>query len=60
MPKYVAGKAVKGLNKGGKTIKGSYVLITGLTYKEDVAAIRISPVENMVHELKEYAMNVFG
>jgi UDPglucose 6-dehydrogenase/UDP-N-acetyl-D-galactosamine dehydrogenase len=60
MPKYVAEMTVKGLNKVGKTIKGSNVLIMGLTYKEDVADIRESPVENMVHELKEYDMNVYG
>ena len=60
MPKYVANLAVKGLNKVGKKIKGSNVLIMGLTYKEDVADIRESPVEEMVHELKEYEVNVFG
>jgi UDP-N-acetyl-D-galactosamine dehydrogenase len=60
MPKYVAEMAVKGLNKVGKTIKGSNVLIMGLTYKEDVADIRESPVEKMVHELKEYDVNVYG
>ena len=60
MPKYVAEMAVKGLNKVGKTIKGSNVLIMGLTYKEDVADIRESPVENMVAELKEYDVNVYG
>ena len=52
--------AVKGLNKAGKTIRGSKVLIMGLTYKEDVADIRESPVENMVHELKEYDVDVYG
>ncbi|MCK9593141.1 MAG: hypothetical protein M0Q91_14150 [Methanoregula sp.] len=36
MPRYVAGLAIKGLNKVGKKIKGSNVLIMGLTYKEDV------------------------
>jgi len=60
MPKYVAELAVKGLNKVGKVIKGSNVLIMGLTYKEDVADIRESPVENMVHELKEYDVDVYG
>ena len=60
MPKYVAEMTVKGLNKVGKTIKGSNVLIMGLTYKEDVADIRESPVENMVRELKEYDVNVYG
>ena len=60
MPKYVAEMTVKGLNKVGKTIKGSNVLIMGLTYKENVADIRESPVENMVQELKEYDVNVYG
>ena len=60
MPRYVGGLAIKGLNKVGKKIKGSNVLIMGLTYKEDVADIRESPVENMVHELKEYDVNVYG
>lgn len=60
MPKYVAEMTVKSLNKVGKTIKGSKVLIMGLTYKEDVADIRESPVEKMVEELKEYDVDVFG
>ena len=60
MPRYVATMAIKGLNKVGKTIKGSNVLIMGLTYKEDVADIRESPAENMVKELKEYDVNVYG
>ncbi len=60
MPKYIAEMTVKSLNKVGKTIKGSSVLIMGLTYKEDVADIRESPVEKMVEELKEYEVNVYG
>lgn len=60
MPKYVAEMTVKGINKVGKTIKGSNVLIMGLTYKEDVADVRESPVESMVTELKEYDVNVYG
>lgn len=60
MPKYVANLAVKGLNKVGKTINGSNVLIMGLTYKEDVADVRESPVEDIIHELKEFEVNVYG
>ena len=60
MPKYVAEMAVKWLNKVGKVIKGSNILIMGLTYKEDVADIRESSVEKMVQELKEYDANVYG
>ena len=60
MPRYVAIMAVKGLNKVGKTTKGSNVLIMGLTYKENVADTRESPAENMVEELKDYDINVYG
>ena len=60
MPRYVATMAVKGLNKVGKTTRGANVLIMGLTYKEDVADTRESPAENMVEELKEYDVNVYG
>jgi UDPglucose 6-dehydrogenase/UDP-N-acetyl-D-galactosamine dehydrogenase len=60
MPQYVANLAIKGLNKVGKKIKGSNILIMGLTYKEDVADIRESPVEAIVNELKEFDVNVYG
>jgi len=60
MPRYVAGLAIKGLNKVGKKIKDSNVLIMGLTCKEDVADTRESPAENMVEELKEFDVNVYG
>lgn len=51
MLEYVVEMTVKGLNKVGKTIKGSNVLIMGLTYKEDVADIRGSLVGKLVEEL---------
>jgi len=60
MPKYVADMAVKGLNNTGHVIKGSSVLIMGLTYKENVPDIRESPVEEMVKELKEFDVTVYG
>jgi UDPglucose 6-dehydrogenase/UDP-N-acetyl-D-galactosamine dehydrogenase len=60
MPKYVADMAVKGLNNVGKVIKGSRVLIMGLTYKENVADVRESPVEVMVRELKAFGVTVYG
>ncbi|MCK9631818.1 MAG: nucleotide sugar dehydrogenase [Methanoregula sp.] len=60
MPKHVADMAIKGLNEVGKVIKGSRVLIMGLTYKEDVPDTRESPVEEIVHELKEFKVDVYG
>ena len=60
MPKYVAEMAIKGLNEVGKVIKGSKVLIMGLTYKENVADTRESPVRDMIKELKEFGVDVYG
>ena len=52
--------AIKGLNEVGKVIKGSKVLIMGLTYKENVPDTRESPVREMVKELREFGVNVYG
>jgi UDPglucose 6-dehydrogenase/UDP-N-acetyl-D-galactosamine dehydrogenase len=60
MPKHVAEMAIKDLNEVGKVIKGSKVLIMGLTYKENVADTRESPVKEMVKELKEFGVEVYG
>jgi len=60
MPKHVAEMTIKGLNEAGKVLKGSKVLILGLTYKEDVPDTRESPVQEIIHELKEYKVRVFG
>jgi len=60
MPKHVSDMAIKGLNEMGKVIKGSKVLIMGLTYKEDVPDTRESPVEEIIHELKKFKVDVYG
>ncbi len=60
MPKHVAQMTIKALNNVGKVIKGSKVLIMGLTYKENVPDIRESPVKEIVKELKEFGVEVYG
>ncbi len=60
MPKYIAEMAIKGLNEVGKIIKGSKVLIMGLTHKENVPDARESPVRGMITELKEFGIKVYG
>jgi len=60
MPKHATELAIKGLNEVGKVIKGSKVLIMGLTYKEDVPDTRESPVEEIVRELREFKVDVYG
>lgn len=60
MPKHVAEMTIKALNNVGKVIKGSKVLIMGLTYKENIADIRETPARGIIRELKEYGIDVYG
>ncbi len=54
MGKYVATNTIKMLIKQGKTVKGSKVLILGLTFKEDISDIRNTKVIDIYNELLEY------
>ena len=60
MPKHVAEMTIKALNNVGKVIKGSKVLIMGLTYKENVVDIRETPVKEIIKKLKEYGVELYG
>jgi len=60
MPKHVAEIIVKGLNKANKVLKGSRILLMGLTFKDNVPDIRNSPVKELIKELKEYEMDIIG
>ncbi len=60
MPKHVADITIKALNDAGKVIKGSRVLIMGLTYKENVADTRETPAKGIIKELKEYGTKIYG
>ena len=60
MPKHVAEIAIKALNDAGKVIKGSRILIMGLTYKENVADTRETPAKDIIKELKEYGVEILG
>jgi UDPglucose 6-dehydrogenase/UDP-N-acetyl-D-galactosamine dehydrogenase len=60
MAKHVAEMTVKALNEVGKVIKGSKVLIIGLTYKENVADTRETPQKHVIEELKEYGIEPMG
>lgn len=58
MGKYVAENTVKQLIKADKQIKGARVYIMGLTFKEDVPDTRNTKVVDIIHELKEYGIEV--
>lgn len=53
MPYYVVSKVIEGLNRQRKCLKGSKILILGITYKKDVADVRESPALRIVELLEE-------
>ena len=55
---YVANKVVKLMIHKGHTIKGSHVLVLGITFKENCPDIRNSRVIDVVNELKEFGVHV--
>jgi UDPglucose 6-dehydrogenase/UDP-N-acetyl-D-galactosamine dehydrogenase len=60
MPKHVAEMTIKALNNAGKVIKGSKVLIMGLTFKENVDDTRETPVRHIIKELKDFHCELYG
>lgn len=58
MAEHIAQKAIKRLNKLGKVVKNSRILIMGATFKENVADIRNSKIVDIVNALNSYSVNV--
>jgi UDP-N-acetyl-D-glucosamine/UDP-N-acetyl-D-galactosamine dehydrogenase len=58
MSKYVADQTIKEMIKAGKIIKGSEVLILGVTFKENCPDMRNTKVIDIIEELKDYGVNV--
>ncbi|HAQ60771.1 TPA: Vi polysaccharide biosynthesis UDP-N-acetylglucosamine C-6 dehydrogenase TviB [Candidatus Delongbacteria bacterium] len=55
---FVANKVIKFMIKKGKVVKGSKVLVLGMTFKENCPDIRNSRVIDIINELKEFGCNV--
>ena len=55
---FVANKVIKLMIKKGHKIKGSRVLILGVTFKENCPDIRNSRIIDIVRELDEFGINV--
>lgn len=58
MAKYVAEMTVKKLIQADKAVKNARILVLGLTFKENVPDIRNTKVIDIVHELREYGIEV--
>jgi UDP-N-acetyl-D-glucosamine dehydrogenase len=53
MPRYVVQKVASGLNEHGKSVKGSTILVLGLSYKENIDDDRESPSYEIIELLRE-------
>jgi UDP-N-acetyl-D-galactosamine dehydrogenase len=60
MGKYVAERIVKLLIQRGKAVRGAKVAVLGITFKEDVPDLRNTRVVDIIHELKDYGVQVMA
>jgi len=60
MPEHITGMTIKALCNAGKIIKDSKILIMGLTYKENVADSRESPIREVIKGLQEFGIEIWG
>ncbi len=58
MPYYVVQKVMDALNAGGKSLKGSKVLLLGMAYKKDIDDKRESPSMELIKILKQKGAKV--
>lgn len=58
MPMHVVGKLMDALNEGGKSLKGSKILVLGLAYKKDIDDVRESPSLELIEILREKGAKV--
>ena len=58
MPQYVMTRVAEALNRRGKAVRGSKVLVLGLAYKPNVDDIRESPSFELLELLREHGAGV--
>ena len=58
MSKFIVEKTLKKMIDNNMNIKGSNLLIMGLTFKENCPDLRNSKINDIIKELKEYGVNV--
>lgn len=58
MPYYVVGKVADGLNRQGKCVTSSKILVLGLAYKKDIDDTRESPSLKLIELLQEKGAQV--
>ncbi len=58
MPDWVVSKIVDGLNKRGKALNGSHILVLGIAYKKNVDDMRESPSVHIMEILRSKGVHV--
>jgi len=58
MPRFIAGKLIKGMINKNQMIKGSKGLILGLTFKENCPDLRNTKVIDLIYELESYGTEI--
>ena len=58
MPEYVCGRVADALNQQEKSVKGSRILVLGVTYKRDVDDVRESPALDILRILESRGARV--
>jgi nucleotide sugar dehydrogenase len=58
MPVYVARRVQDALNDHGKAVRGSQVLLLGLTYKRDIADARETPAIGVIRALRRLGADI--
>ncbi|MFH1854352.1 MAG: nucleotide sugar dehydrogenase [Candidatus Omnitrophota bacterium] len=53
MPHHIVDRIIEGLNSKRKPLKGSKILVVGVTYKKDINDLRESPSLTIIHSLIE-------
>ena len=60
MPDYVVQRLMQLLNRGGKALNGSRIVLVGLAYKKNTADIRESPSLRIIDILNDFGATVVG
>ena len=60
MPHHVVELTVKALNEAGKSLKGSNILVLGLTFRGGVREFMKAAAKPIIEELKEWGANVYA
>ncbi|WP_431218682.1 UDP binding domain-containing protein [Leifsonia xyli] len=60
MPDYVAQRLMVLLNRAGKALNGSRVVLVGLSYKRNTGDIRESPSLRLIDVLKDLGAQIVG